>query len=135
MFLITEMHTQCVRGGKKRKIYSRAVTLTKIQTSSCLSINRNTYHSVVVRSWLMTPETIGPRIIARPCPANPKDTNLTPRYSVGIIVLFSGFCKKFSYCHNWSLRYTTSTNMLEFSRSTISSSWFSGETIVGKLGP
>ncbi|KAF5805300.1 hypothetical protein HanXRQr2_Chr05g0207681 [Helianthus annuus] len=29
----------------------------------------------------MTPETIGPRIIARPCPANPKDTILTPMYS------------------------------------------------------
>lgn len=49
------------------------------------------YHSVVVSSWLMTPDTIGPRIIARPCPANPKDTNLTPMYSVGIMVLFSGF--------------------------------------------
>jgi hypothetical protein len=41
----------------------------------------------------MTPETIGPRIIALPCPANPKDTNLTPKYSVGMIVLFSGFCR------------------------------------------
>lgn len=54
-----------------------------------------TYHSVVVRSWLMTPETIGPRMIARPCPANPKDTNLTPKYSVGMMVLFSGFYPKF----------------------------------------
>lgn len=53
---------------------------------------RNAYHSVVVRSWLVTPETIGPRIMARPCPANPKETNLTPMYSVGIMVFFSGFC-------------------------------------------
>lgn len=51
------------------------------------------YHSVVVSSWSMTPETIGPRIIARPCPANPKDMSLTPMYSVGMIVLFSGFLK------------------------------------------
>lgn len=50
-----------------------------------------TYQSVVVNSWLMTPETIGPRMIALPCPAKPKDTNLTPKYSVGRILLLSGF--------------------------------------------
>ncbi|KAG9149458.1 hypothetical protein Leryth_022198 [Lithospermum erythrorhizon] len=27
----------------------------------------------------MTPDTIGPRIIALPCPANPKETSLTPK--------------------------------------------------------
>lgn len=56
----------------------------------------------------MTPETIGPHIIARPCPANPKDTSFTHRYAVGIMLLFSGF---------------------------ISRSRLSGETIVDKLGP
>lgn len=49
-----------------------------------------TYHSEVVSSWLITPETIGPRIIARPFPANPKETSLTPIYSVGMMVFFSG---------------------------------------------
>jgi len=42
----------------------------------------------------MTPETMGPRIIARPCPANPKETNFTPEYSVGIMVFFTGSCSK-----------------------------------------
>lgn len=52
---------------------------------------QETYHSEVVSNWLITPETMGPRIIARPCPANPNDTSLTPKYSVGIMVFVSGF--------------------------------------------
>lgn len=46
----------------------------------------------------MTPDTIGPLIMARPCPANPNETSFTPKYSVGMIVFFSGSC--FDYINN-----------------------------------
>lgn len=80
------MHTQ---GKGTVKLEGDSIYLKLIWESN--SMGRMSYHSVVVSSWLITPETIGPRIIARPCPANPKETNLTPMYSVGIMVFFSGF--------------------------------------------
>lgn len=44
------------------------------------------HQSVVVSSWLTTPETMGPRMMALPCPAYPNDTSLTPSYSVGMMM-------------------------------------------------
>ena len=93
------------------------------------------YHSVVVSSWSITPETIGPRIIARPCPANPNDTNLTPKYSVGIMVLLSAFYGTNRKCHSCSNSLNFGYISIQNWNITISSSLFAGETIVGKLGP
>ena len=55
-----------------------------------------------------TPDTIGPRMMALPWPAKPKDTSLTPSNSVGMIWRVSGF---------------------------ICSTRTSGLTMVGRLGP
>ena len=41
--------------------------------------------SDVVSICVMSPETMGPLMMAEPCPANPNDTALTPSYSVGLI--------------------------------------------------
>lgn len=40
-------------------------------------------HAEVVSSCCMSPDTMGPRMMALPCPAKPNDTTLTPSYSTG----------------------------------------------------
>ena len=40
-------------------------------------------HGVTQCEHRSAPETMGPRMMALPCPAKPNDTSLTPSYSVG----------------------------------------------------
>ena len=76
------MHALCLTCKKQ--------TLRSILSLPLISKLPNEYMRVPALSLQRAPETIGPRMMALPWPAQPKETSLTPSNSVGVIDRVTG---------------------------------------------